>query len=173
LIYLIVAADPNGVIGKDNTIPWHLPEDLKLFKKRTMGSSIVMGRATWDSLPKKPLPGRRNYILTRSVPWRQIENTIWCDYLPDIINDAKRYADYYASLTEQGRVDLGGSLDIYIIGGEQVYKEALKLNVVDRIILSKLKKEHDGNRYFKVPENWVEYQRDGYQEFDVIYFVKD
>lgn len=171
MIYLIVAADPNGVIGKDNTIPWHCPEDLKLFKKRTMGSSVVMGRATWDSLPKKPLPGRRNYILTRG-PQKQLENITWCNYLPDIITDAKRYANYYTSLTEDGRNDLGGSSNIFIIGGEQVYKEALKANVVDRIILSKLKKEYDGNRYFKVPEDWVEYQRDNYQEFDVLYFVK-
>ncbi len=153
MIYLIVATDPNGVIGKDNTIPWHLPEDLKLFKKRTVGGSVIMGSKTWKSLPKKPLPDRKNYVLTRSLTWFNDSRVVWCSSLTDAIKDAN---------TE----------NIFIIGGEQIYKEALKQNVVDRIILSKLKKEYDGNRYFKVPEDWVEYQRDNYQEFDVIYFMK-
>lgn len=61
---ILVAAAENGVIGKDGRLPWHLPDELKLFKSLTMGHTTVMGRKTWDSL-EKPLPGRRNVVLTR------------------------------------------------------------------------------------------------------------
>lgn len=166
MIYLIVATDPNGVIGKGNTIPWHCPEDLKLFKQRTMGGAVIMGNNTWKSLPKKPLPGRRNYVLTRSVEWLSIgedeinkiapmSHTIRCSHLKDAIKDAKRFTE-----------------NIFIIGGEQIYNLALEKNVVDRIILSKFKKEYDGDRYFKIPENWVEYQKEEHDDFDVAYFIK-
>jgi len=157
MIYLIVATDPNGVIGKGNTIPWHLPEDLKLFKSRTIGSSIIMGRNTWDSLPKKPLPGRRNYVLSRKVEslMFEMDNISWCNSLEVAIRDASKHTK-----------------DVFIIGGEQVYNLALEKNVVDRIILSKVNKSYDGDRYFKIPENWVEYQKENHEGFDVAYFIK-
>ena len=66
-IHLIWAQDQNGGIGKNGNLPWHIPEDLKNFKKITFGSTIVMGRKTWDSLPIKPLPKRRNIILSNNV----------------------------------------------------------------------------------------------------------
>ena len=65
-IVLVVAIADNGVIGKDGAIPWHISDDLKRFKALTMGHTIVMGRKTWDSLPKKPLPGRVNVVVTRA-----------------------------------------------------------------------------------------------------------
>ena len=66
---LIWAQSTSGVIGRDGTIPWHLPEDLARFKQVTMGHTVVMGRRTWDSLPARfrPLPGRRNIVLTRNL----------------------------------------------------------------------------------------------------------
>jgi dihydrofolate reductase len=64
-ISFVVARARNGVIGKDNTIPWRIPEDMRHFKAITMGKPVIMGRKTWDSLPKKPLPGRTNIVLTR------------------------------------------------------------------------------------------------------------
>jgi dihydrofolate reductase len=70
-VILIWAQTPNRVIGSDNDIPWHLPEDLAHFKRVTMGSAVVMGRRTWDSLPERnrPLPGRRNIVVTRQPDW--------------------------------------------------------------------------------------------------------
>jgi dihydrofolate reductase len=65
----IVAMARNGVIGRDNGLPWHLPDDLKRFKALTMGHAILMGRKTFDSIGK-PLPGRRNLVLTRNATWR-------------------------------------------------------------------------------------------------------
>jgi dihydrofolate reductase len=69
---LIYARSRNGVIGKGGKLPWHLPEDLAHFKSKTMGAPVIMGRKTWDSLPPKfrPLPGRRNIVVTRQAGWR-------------------------------------------------------------------------------------------------------
>jgi len=169
MISIIVASDPNGVIGKGNAIPWHIPEDLKLFKQRTMGSSIIMGRLTWDSLPRKPLLGRVNYIVSRGearpCPHTCLEESlagpIWCKSLPEAIKDAELMKD-----------DHGITRPIYIIGGEQIYQMALELDCVDRIILSRLKKEHEGDRYFKIPSNWMELDVECHSEFDVVWLGK-
>ncbi len=70
-LHLIWASARNGVIGKDHTMPWHLPEDLAHFKSTTLGSPVIMGRKTWDSLPEKfrPLAGRLNVVMTRQTQW--------------------------------------------------------------------------------------------------------
>jgi dihydrofolate reductase len=65
---IIVSADANGLIGKEGKLPWRIPEELKFFKETTMGSPVIMGRKTWESLPKKPLPGRHNIVLSKSLP---------------------------------------------------------------------------------------------------------
>ena len=69
---IIYARSRNGVIGKDNVMPWHLPEDLAHFKRTTLGAPVIMGRKTWDSLPPRfrPLPGRRNIVITRDPQWQ-------------------------------------------------------------------------------------------------------
>lgn len=64
---MLVASDPNGVIGKDNTLPWSIADDLKWFKQKTTGGIIIMGRKTWESLPKNYLPNRINIVLTRNT----------------------------------------------------------------------------------------------------------
>jgi dihydrofolate reductase len=69
IISLVLARADNGVIGADNAIPWRIPEDMKHFKALTIGKPIVMGRKTWDSFPKKPLPGRTNIVITRDKAW--------------------------------------------------------------------------------------------------------
>jgi dihydrofolate reductase len=71
-LHLIFAKSRNGVIGNNNTLPWHLPEDLTHFKKTTLGCPVIMGRKTWDSLPSKfrPLPGRLNIVITRQTDWQ-------------------------------------------------------------------------------------------------------
>ena len=71
-LHLIYARARNGVIGKDNQMPWHLPEDLAHFKRVTLGQPVIMGRKTWDSLPPRfrPLPGRLNIVITRQANWQ-------------------------------------------------------------------------------------------------------
>src|ERR1700761_4624590 len=100
-ITLILARAENGVIGKDGGIPWHISDDLKRFKALTMDKTIVMGRKTWDSLPKKPLPGRRNIVVTRDEHWQA-----------------------------QGAESMGLNQalaipDVFVIGGAEIYREAL------------------------------------------------
>jgi dihydrofolate reductase len=70
---VIYARARNGVIGKDNAMPWHLPEDLAHFKRTTLGAPVIMGRKTWDSIPPRfrPLPGRRNIVITRNADWQE------------------------------------------------------------------------------------------------------
>ena len=70
MITLILALADNGVIGRNGAIPWRITDDLKRFKALTMGKTVVMGRKTWDSLPKKPLPDRRNIVVTRQPGWK-------------------------------------------------------------------------------------------------------
>ncbi|MDO4640844.1 MAG: dihydrofolate reductase [Neisseria sp.] len=105
-ITLIAAVAENGCIGIRNTMPWHIPEDFAFFKSYTSGKPIVMGRKTWESLPKKPLPGRRNIVITRQA-----------DYAAD-------GAEITGSLAEALAL-CGDAAEIAIIGGAQIYTEAM------------------------------------------------
>src|ERR1700744_2459944 len=100
-VTLILAAVGNGVIGKDGSIPWRISDDLKRFKALTLGKSVVMGRKTWDSLPRKPLPGRRNIVVTRQAAWRE---------------GGAEVMPLEAALA-QG--------DVMVIGGAEIYRAAL------------------------------------------------
>ena len=107
---LIYARTRNGVIGRDGGMPWHLPEDLAHFKRTTLGCPVIMGRKTWDSLPPRfrPLPGRQNVVLTRQPGW-QAEGALLAASLDDalaLVADAP---------------------DIWVIGGAQIYAQALPL----------------------------------------------
>jgi dihydrofolate reductase len=106
---MIVAVSPDGVIGLRGTIPWHYKGDMLRFKRVTMGKTIVMGRATWDSLPKKPLPGRRNVVIT-SRPIEGVES--------------------YASI--ERALEAIGDEEAWFIGGARIYEEAMKhVDVID------------------------------------------
>lgn len=107
---LIFARARNGVIGHNNTLPWHLPEDMAHFKRTTLGCPVIMGRKTWDSLPPKfrPLPGRLNVVVTRQTDW-QVEGAL----------TAHSLAQAYALCPEQSTA--------WVIGGAEVYAQALPL----------------------------------------------
>lgn len=107
-ITLIAACAQNGCIGTNNTMPWHLPEDFAFFRTYTTGKPVVMGRKTWESLPKKPLPGRRNIVVTRNA-----------DYTAE---GAETVSGLEAALAA-----CAGEQEIIIIGGAQIYTEALPL----------------------------------------------
>ena len=100
---MIWAQDTNNAIGRDGTLPWHFSEDLKNFKKLTTGHTIIMGRKTWDSLPIKPLPNRRNIVIS-STNQEQVESYKSIEECIESLNDDKEV------------------LDMYIIGGMSVYK---------------------------------------------------
>lgn len=117
MIKMILCTDLMGAIGKDNNLLYSIKEDMKLFKEYTKGSTIVMGYNTWESLPIKPLPGRKNVILSKSHAIKQYENTIVVRDLQDVIELTK---------TE----------DIIVIGGAQLYNKFIHEDLVDEIMLT-------------------------------------
>ena len=127
-LHLIYARAANGVIGKDNTLPWHLPEDLAHFKRTTLGCPVIMGRKTWDSLPPKfrPLPGRLNIVITR---------------------DASFVADgaAIAHSLEAARELCTTASDAWVIGGAQVYAQALPL--AHTVVVTEISRDFEGDAF--------------------------
>lgn len=109
-LHLIFARAANGVIGKDNVLPWHLPEDMAHFKRTTLGCPVIMGRKTWDSLPPRfrPLPGRLNIVVTRNASW-QADGALRATSLADALALCPPDAD------------------AWVIGGAQIYAAALPM----------------------------------------------
>ena len=126
---IIVATDPSGGIGINNSMPWRLPEDMAHFKRLTTGNPIIMGRKTFDSIGK-PLPNRRNIVITRNPDWRQ---------------DG---VEAVGSLAEA--VALVGEAPAFIIGGAQIYAQALA--VADQLIITEIKRHFDCDAFFPAPE---------------------
>ncbi|MFT4013565.1 MAG: dihydrofolate reductase [Paracoccus sp. (in: a-proteobacteria)] len=116
MISLIAARARNGAIGKANRIPWHIPEDLKLFQRETLGGAILMGRRTWDSLPVKPLKNRLNIVVSR-------DRTL----APHVVGSI---GEGIALARAQGHAR------IYGIGGEAIYREMLDL--ADRLLITEV-----------------------------------
>ncbi len=123
-ITLIAAHDPNLVIGKEGGLPWRYPEDLKHFKKHTIGQIIIMGRGVFEELGEKPLPGRRNIVLSRSKIYDNVET--------------------YTSL--QQALENIDAAEVFIIGGGVLYTETL--SNADRLIITEIKKEYAGDTFF-------------------------
>ncbi len=138
-ITLIAAMDCNRLIGCDDQLPWHIPEDLQHFKMTTKGHPVVMGRKTYDGLPVRPLPGRTNIVLTRNPPSEQNENKNATKFLTDI-SDA---LDYGRSLSDE----------VFVIGGERIYEQTIGL--ADRLLISHVRGEFVGNRFFPIIDSSV------------------
>jgi dihydrofolate reductase len=139
-ISLIVAASQNNVIGLNNQLPWHLPEDLQYFKAVTMGKPILMGRKTYESIGR-PLPGRTNIVLTRDANW-SAEGVV-------VVNDL----DSARAASEKACVTAGVD-ELMIIGGEQIYRKFLP--VADKLYLTKVEAVVEGDAYFPAidPDQW-------------------
>ncbi|MCO6430916.1 MAG: dihydrofolate reductase [Deltaproteobacteria bacterium] len=130
----IVAMDEGRVIGRDNALPWHLPDDMKRFSKLTRGHTVLMGRKTFESLPPKyrPLPERKNVVVSRHLT--VAEGTDVVDSPEKFINQCK-----------QGMIALP-SEKLWVIGGEQIYRAAMPLT--DEIYLTLVEGRHDGDAFF-------------------------
>jgi dihydrofolate reductase len=125
-LYLVAAVARNGVIGAKGKLPWHLPEDLRHFKKITLGHPVIMGRRTWESLGK-PLPGRENIVVTRRADF------------------AAPGASVAASLA--GAIALcAGEPVSFVIGGAELYAEALPL--ADGLVLTEIDRDYEGDTRF-------------------------
>ena len=141
-IGLIWAQARGGVIGKDGVMPWHLPEDLAHFRRVTQGHPVIMGRRTWDSIPPRfrPLPGRRNIVVTRQPDWREIG----AEPAPSL-----REALH---LCEQ-------SAEVWVIGGAQIYAQALPL--ADRLVVTEIDADVAGDAFAPaLGAEWREVGRD-------------
>lgn len=128
-LVLIAGVARNGVIGRDGGLPWHLPEDLRHFKRHTLGWPVIMGRRTWDSLPTafRPLPGRRNLVVTRQADWHA--------------EGAEPAPSLEAALER-----LQGSERAFVIGGAQLYAEALPR--ADELLLTEIDADVEGDAVF-------------------------
>ncbi len=145
-IALIVACSENLVIGKENQLPWRLSEDLKYFKRVTLGKPIIMGRLTYDSIGR-PLPGRPNIVVTRQKDW-QAEGVLVAGNLAEAIEIAKREAK---SCDAQ---------EVMIIGGAQIYRESVDL--CNRIYLTEVHAKVEGDAFFPSLDFslWKEFSRE-------------
>lgn len=143
-ISFIVAKAENNVIGINNTLPWHLKDDLQNFKKITMGHHILMGRKTFESIGK-PLPGRMSLVIS-NTPQANLSNVFWFNSIFRAIKQAER----------------SGETELFIIGGEKIFKYALSL--VDRIYLTEVKGEIKGDVYFP-PLSLKNWKKVSEQEF--------
>ena len=139
-LVLVVAAAENGVIGKDGAMPWHLPADLRHFRRVTMGKPVIMGRKTWHSIGR-PLPGRQNIVLTRDPAFHGTGATI-------------------VSILDKALAAAGGAPEAMVIGGAEIY--ALSRPLATRIELTRIHASPEGDTFFPEPEAslWVETARE-------------
>jgi len=147
MISIIVAVSDDWGIGWDNKLLWHIPEDLKRFKRLTIGRCVIMGKKTWESLPKRPLPGRKNIVLT-DIPDECIDCSVTAYSVEDALSKCDR------------------NEEIFIIGGGSVYRQFLP--VADRLYISHVHKKALSDVFF--PEidklQWVVVEKEEYVSDD-------
>ena len=142
MLSLIAAVARNHAIGKDNQLLWHLPEDMKHFRETTRGKPVIMGRKTWESLPEafRPLPGRHNIVVSRDPAY------------------TAPGADLAGSL-EAALTLAGDAQEVFVIGGEQLYRAALPL--ADRLYLTEVEVAPEADAFFPEVDRalWQESER--------------
>ncbi len=143
---LIVAMASNQTIGIDNTLPWHLPNDLKYFKQVTMAKPIIMGRKTYESIGR-PLPGRTNIVITRQTDY-QAEGIV-------IVNSLQQALDKAEDISF-----VSGHEEVMVIGGAEIYQQALAQ--ADRLYITHVHSDIDGDAFFPKLEwnDWQESKRE-------------
>jgi dihydrofolate reductase len=156
-ISLVAAVAANGIIGANGKLPWHLPEDLQHFKRVTLGHPVIMGRKTWESL-KGPLPGRENIVITRRAGYEAPGAAV-------------------ASSLDAALVLCAGESVVCVIGGEQIFKEALPLAA--GLIMTEIKQDFAGDARFPDYDRsqWREAQREAHtagngMRFDFVRYEK-
>jgi len=154
-IIIIAAMAKNRVIGKDNSMPWSIKGNLAHFKEMTMGWPCIMGRKTWESLPKKPLPGRLNIIISKTMDSNDLsqKNRIFSS-LPSAIEHC---ADYEK---------------IFICGGESIYRQAMPF--ANKIDLTLIHGQYDGDTFFpEIDDNWIKTNTVNFDEYSIISYIKN
>lgn len=162
LLSIIVAQSQNRVIGRGNKLPWYLPEDLKYFKRITQGKPIVMGRKTYESIGR-PLPGRTNIVISRNPDYTQPGTRV-----VGSLEAALELAE------QQALVD--GSEELLVIGGAEIYAQALVL--ADRLYITQVHAEIEGDAFFPEidPQDWEtvlrqDFSAEGSNPYDYSFLV--
>jgi dihydrofolate reductase len=151
-VALIVAMDSEGGIGKNNDLMWHLPSDMRFFKEKTAGQIVVMGRKNYDSIPEKyrPLPNRENVILTRNSSF-EAEGC-------KVFHSMEACLEHYKNETDR---------IVFIIGGGEIYRQALELNCVEEMFITHVDKVYDAETFFpKFDESKWYFSEIGSHEID-------
>ena len=155
MISLIVGMTKARVIGNNNTLPWHISDDLKNFKKLTEGKVVIMGRKTYESLPPKfrPLPNRHNIVVSKSV--NEINGAEVASDLSEAIEKAKKHHK-----------------EIFIIGGAMIFSQAMPF--VDTMYISYIKKEYPGDTHFPAfnVKEWKIVEKKDFPEFELVVMKK-
>jgi dihydrofolate reductase len=147
-----VAVAENLVIGGDNDLPWYLPEDLKHFKEITLGKTVIMGRKTYESIVKrlnKPLPGRKNVVITRQDDYS----------VPSTVLVFQSLESAFKALSSQ---------DLYIIGGAEIFKQALSL--AQKLYITHVKGNYEGDAFFPALD-YAQWEKIEEQKFDKYSFA--
>lgn len=152
-ISIIAAMSENRVIGLNNTMPWHIPEELQHFKQLTMGKPMIMGRKTFDAIGRRVLPGRKTIVLTRD------QDLCFPDLEVTVVRSIPEALESAADATE-----------IMVVGGANIYKEFLPL--AQRIYLSVIPKHYAGDAFFPKlePNVWHLSSQQQYEKFLIQYF---
>ena len=153
---LIVATADNNVIGKDNKMPWHIPEDFKHFKAITMGKPCIMGRKTYESILNqlgKPLPGRTSIVISRS----------------GYSHEGASVVESLEAAIEKGKAETDE--EVMVIGGAQIY--ALTLPMADRVYLTRVHQSPEGDAFFpELDEYWKQVEGEDHDGFSFLKFER-
>ena len=149
IISLIAAASTNNVIGKDNKLLWHLPNDMKFFKNTTWGMPVIMGRKTYEALAGEPLPGRFNFVITRNRDWQPQREKV--TVVPGLD----------AAIAAAGETDAKES---FVIGGGEIY--TLSIDIADKIYMTRVHTVVEGDAWFPVIDEKI-WQLTRNQDFPV------
>ena len=151
MISIIVAVSEDYGIGKNNELLWHIPDDLRRFKNLTYGQCVIMGKKTWESLPKRPLPGRRNIVLTDD-PKENIPLSITAYSVEDALNKCVK------------------DEEVYIIGGGSIYRQFIPL--ADRLYVTHIHKKTPADTFFPEidPRIWEPIEKEEHNEEDDHHF---
>lgn len=151
MVSIVVAYDPQRAIGKNGKIPWSIREDMIEFKNLTMGNTVIMGRKTWESLPPRsqPLSCRRNIVISRTKSFKNAHTV-------SSLEDALKLA----------------TSNVYIIGGGQIYREALDRGLVDRVIASEIFDNYGGDVFFPELPGWTGEVTKTFSNFAVVEYIK-
>ncbi len=153
-LIIIAAHDPDLVIGKDGALPWHYSEDLKFFKKVTMGAPLLMGRVVFEELNEKPLPGRENIVLSRSKEYDHVKSFKSIDSALEYLNNREK---------------------VFVIGGGEIYKQLI--GKTDELIITEIKKKHQGDTFLvnyrkDIGTVWEEVWREDHEDFAFVRYKR-